>query len=132
MLANGAAACVALILTMYAYRYIGLESSFIIPIHIGTVTALLFTGYAIGYVHECIPHCSGSVLRSLLRFVGMMVLLMAPVFYLFMLPENLIEWFFMLDVMGSVVIVPAAVTVLLMYRFARTDPGNVPGGVCPL
>ena len=133
-LVNFAASFLSLCAVVYVYGYIGYgDASAVMPIlHPTVIVALAVSGYMIGYVHECIPHCTGSLFRSMIRFVGMMTLLIAPLMFMLLRPEGVLEVLFALDVIGSVVIVPAAITVWLMYRFARERPGDAPSAVCPL
>ncbi len=118
---NFIVAIAGLFITVYVYNDALQLSDITVPITLGSIIALLILSYIIAYLHERIPHCTSPRIDAVVRFTGMVMLFALPISYLFMQPKGLFDMLFWLDVTAAIAGIPAIITVLLMYRFAKKD-----------
>lgn len=117
----------------YILNYIyGLTSY---PIHVdfnlsvSSVIAYFLIGFAISYIHERIPSCASSYAEKIIRYGGMIFLLMLGSLLLFINPTQSEEVHYVIDFAFIFSFAAAIPTVLVLYRFS---PGKEihKGGVC--
>lgn len=125
---NTILAIVLVLVIDYVYPAINFNVDVVVSLSLGTIISFAILGYAIGYFHERIPHCTSKMYESMARYTGMILLFTAPLVYLILLPQTLYDWFYFADFLFSIAGIPAIVTVYIMYKFAKK--GEKPTATC--
>ncbi|MDD9867749.1 MAG: hypothetical protein OXU73_00185 [Candidatus Campbellbacteria bacterium] len=86
-----------------------------------SVLAVFLIAYAIGYIHERIPHCPTPFLWKILRFGGMMFVLIAPLLFVFYGPYDAYAHLYWIEMSLDISFIGSAVIVYTMYQF---EPGR--------